>query len=81
MGYGIPTPECVHAIEFLARREGLLLDPVYTGKAMAGLLTLIGENHFKTDVRNLLFWHTGGSVALHAYPEITGDFEKAIGRT
>ena len=80
-GYGIPTPECVQAIELLARKEGLLLDPVYTGKAMAGLITLIRENYFKADVRNLLFWHTGGSVALHAYPEITGDFEKATCRT
>jgi D-cysteine desulfhydrase family pyridoxal phosphate-dependent enzyme len=79
-GYGIPTPECVQAIEFLARKEGLLLDPVYTGKAMAGLITLIRENYFKTDVRNLLFWHTGGSVALHAYPEITSDFQKAAWR-
>jgi 1-aminocyclopropane-1-carboxylate deaminase/D-cysteine desulfhydrase-like pyridoxal-dependent ACC family enzyme len=66
-GYGIPTPGCVQAIELLARKEGLLLDPVYTGKAMAGLITLIRENCFKTDVRNLLFWHTGGSVALHGY--------------
>jgi D-cysteine desulfhydrase family pyridoxal phosphate-dependent enzyme len=76
--YGIPTPECVGAIELLARQEGLLLDPVYTGKAMAGLLTLVREKHFAADVRNLLFWHTGGSVALHAYPEITGHFETPL---
>jgi 1-aminocyclopropane-1-carboxylate deaminase/D-cysteine desulfhydrase-like pyridoxal-dependent ACC family enzyme len=75
--YGIPTPECVRAIELLARKEGLLLDPVYTGKAMAGLLTLVRENYFTADVRNLLFWHTGGSVALHAYPEIASHFENA----
>ena len=73
-GFGIPTPECVQAIELLAQKEGLLLDPVYTGKAMAGLLTLIRENYFKADVGNLLFWHTGGSVALHAYPEIANRF-------
>ena len=79
--YGIPTPECVRAIELLARREGLLLDPVYTGKAMAGLLTLVRENYFTADVRNLLFWHTGGSVALHAYPEIAGHFENATSRS
>lgn len=70
-GYGIPTPECVQAIKFVAQKEGLLLDPVYTGKAMAGLITLIREDYFATSVRNVLFWHTGGSVALHAYPEIT----------
>ena len=82
-GYGIPIPSpgCVQAIELLARKEGLLLDPVYTGKAMAGLITLIRENCFKTDVTNLLFWHTGGSVALHAYPEIPSDFEKATWRS
>lgn len=76
-GYGIPSPECVQAIELLARTEALLLDPVYTGKAMAGLIALIREDYFKADVGNLLFWHTGGSVALHAYPEITGDSEEA----
>jgi D-cysteine desulfhydrase family pyridoxal phosphate-dependent enzyme len=74
--YGIPTSESVRAIELLAGKEGLLLDPVYTGKAMAGLLTLVRENYFTADVRNLLFWHTGGSVALHAYPEF-GHFENA----
>jgi 1-aminocyclopropane-1-carboxylate deaminase/D-cysteine desulfhydrase-like pyridoxal-dependent ACC family enzyme len=79
--YGIPTPECVRAIELLARKEGLLLDPVYTGKAMAGLLTLVRENYFSADVRNLLFWHTGGSVALHAYPEMAGHFENATSRS
>jgi D-cysteine desulfhydrase family pyridoxal phosphate-dependent enzyme len=75
-GYGIPTPEGIQAIELLARQEGLLLDPVYTGKAMAGLLTLVRENYFKGDVKNLLFWHTGGSVALHAYPEIADHFDQ-----
>jgi D-cysteine desulfhydrase family pyridoxal phosphate-dependent enzyme len=79
--YGIPTPECVEAIELLARQEGLLLDPVYTGKAMAGLLTLVRENYFAADVRNLLFWHTGGSVALHAYPEIADHLEDATSRS
>jgi len=79
-GYGIPTPDCVRAIELLARKEGLLLDPVYTGKAMAGLLTLVREKSFNAEVKNLLFWHTGGSVALHAYPEIAGHFENAASR-
>jgi D-cysteine desulfhydrase family pyridoxal phosphate-dependent enzyme len=79
--YGIPTPECIQAIQLLARKEGLLLDPVYTGKAMAGLLTLVRENHFPADVRNVLFWHTGGSVALHAYPEIGHHTENATSRS
>jgi D-cysteine desulfhydrase/L-cysteate sulfo-lyase len=75
-GYGIPTPEGIQAIELLACQEGLLLDPVYTGKAMAGLLALVRENYFDGDVKNLLFWHTGGSVALHAYPEIADDLDR-----
>lgn len=73
--YGIPTAECVRAIKLLASTEGLLLDPVYTGKAMAGLLALVDERYFGEDARNLLFWHTGGSVALHGYPEIV-DWEQ-----
>jgi 1-aminocyclopropane-1-carboxylate deaminase/D-cysteine desulfhydrase-like pyridoxal-dependent ACC family enzyme len=77
-GYGIPTPECIRAIELLARKEGLLLDPVYTGKAMAGFLTLVRENYFNSDARNLLFWHTGGSAALHAYPEIADEKPASI---
>jgi D-cysteine desulfhydrase family pyridoxal phosphate-dependent enzyme len=77
-GYGIPTPEGVQAIELLAGQEGLLLDPVYTGKAMAGLLALVREYHFQGEVKNLLFWHTGGSAALHAYPEIAEDYDRRL---
>jgi D-cysteine desulfhydrase/L-cysteate sulfo-lyase len=69
-GYGIPTSQSVQAIELLARTEGLLLDPVYTSKAMAGLCALVREHHFDPSVQSLLFWHTGGTVALHAYPDI-----------
>jgi D-cysteine desulfhydrase family pyridoxal phosphate-dependent enzyme len=68
--YGIPTLECVRAIKLVASMEGLLLDPVYTGKAMAGLLALVEEKYFDKNVKNLLFWHTGGAVALHGYPEV-----------
>lgn len=69
-GYGLPTPEDFEAIKLLARKEGLLLDPVYTGKAMAGMLTLIREAYFGREVGNIVFWHTGGTVVLDAYSEI-----------
>ncbi len=65
-GYGIPTPGMVEAVELLARTEGVLLDPVYSGKGMAGLIDLIRKGQFKkTD--NVVFLHTGGSVGLFGY--------------
>lgn len=65
-GYSIPTSEMVEAVQLLARTEGILLDPVYTGKAMSGLIGLIRKGYFKKD-DNVLFIHTGGSPALYAY--------------
>ena len=67
-GYGTPTPEGLAAIRLLARLEGLLLDPVYTGKAMAGLVAMIREGRF-SDKQNVVFLHTGGWPALFAYEE------------
>jgi D-cysteine desulfhydrase len=68
-GYSLPTPQMVEAVRLLARLEGVLLDPVYTGKAMAGLIALVRRGHFRpTD--NVLFLHTGGSPALFAYQDI-----------
>ena len=64
-GYGKPTPECLEAIRAAARTEGLILDPVYTGKAMAGLIGWIREGRF-TERQSVLFWHTGGAPALFA---------------
>jgi D-cysteine desulfhydrase family pyridoxal phosphate-dependent enzyme len=64
-GYGKPTPECLEAIRAAARLEGLILDPVYTGKAMAGLIGWIREGRF-TEHQSVLFWHTGGAPALFA---------------
>lgn len=70
-GYGLPTPGMVEAVKLLARTEGLLLDPVYSGKAMAGLIDLVRQGRFsKTD--NIVFVHTGGSAALFGYPDIYG---------
>jgi len=67
-GYSQPTSEMVEAVVLLARSEGILLDPVYTGKAMAGLIDLIRKGRFVDD-ENLLFIHTGGVPALFAYME------------
>ncbi len=65
-GYSLPTPDMIAAVRLLARTEGVLLDPVYTGKAMAGLVALVRGGAFKPEER-VLFLHTGGSPALHAY--------------
>jgi L-cysteate sulfo-lyase len=65
-GYGVPTDAMVEAVRFAARTEGLLLDPVYSGKAMAGLMHLIREGFFKSS-DNVVFLHTGGSAALFGY--------------
>ena len=65
-GYGLPTPGMIEAVTMLARLEGILLDPVYSGKGMAGLIDLIRKGHFKKG-QNVVFLHTGGSVALYGY--------------
>jgi L-cysteate sulfo-lyase len=68
-GYGLPTNSMVEAVKMLASYEGILLDPVYSGKGFAGLIGLIRQGHFKKD-ENVVFLHTGGSVSLFAYPKI-----------
>lgn len=65
-GYGIPTPGMMEAVTMLARLEGILLDPVYSGKGMAGLIDLIRKGHYKKD-ENVVFLHTGGAVGLYGY--------------
>ena len=64
--YGNMTKEAADAITFLARTEGIFLDPVYTGKAFAGLMHLIREDFFGKQ-ENVLFLHTGGIAALFPY--------------
>lgn len=64
--YGQVTREGLDAIQLLAQKEGLLLDPVYTGKAMAGMLHLLREEPFSHS-SGLLFFHTGGHPALFSY--------------
>ncbi len=64
-GYGFMNDLDRSAIQLFARQEGILLDPVYTGRAGAGLIDLIRTGFFKSDQR-VLFWHTGGTPALFA---------------
>jgi L-cysteate sulfo-lyase len=71
-GYGVPTDAMIAAVSLTARLEGILLDPVYTGKAMAGLIDLVRKGRLK-EKRNVVFLHTGGSLGLFAYPS---SFEK-----
>lgn len=70
-GYSLPTEEMREAVSLLARLEGILLDPVYTGKAMAGLIDLVGRGEIGPE-ENVLFVHTGGLPGLFAYPEQVG---------
>lgn len=68
-GYGLPTEAMKEAVALVARLEGILLDPVYTGKAMAALIGLVRSGYFDTG-RPVVFLHTGGSPGLFAYPEV-----------
>lgn len=65
-GYGIPTASMNEALLLLARLEGLLFDPVYSGKALAGMIDLIARRHFAAD-ETLVFLHTGGVAGLFGY--------------
>jgi len=68
-GYGLPTPAMVEAVKLAAQYEGILLDPVYSGKGFSGLIDLIRKGHFKKG-ENVVFLHTGGSISLFAYPDV-----------
>ena len=65
-GYGLPTPGMIEAIRLLARTEGILLDPVYSGKGMDGLIDLVRRGQF-TRGQNVVFLHTGGAAGLFGY--------------
>ncbi len=65
-GYGIPTDSMVEAVRLTAQQEAILLDPVYSGKGMAGLIDLVRKGHFKKG-ENVVFIHTGGAVGLFGY--------------
>jgi len=68
-GYTLPTAAMLEAVTLLARTEGILLDPTYTGKAMAGLVDLARSGRFRRG-ENVLFLHTGGAPGLYARPEL-----------
>ena len=68
-GYGQPTAEMVEAVTLFARTEGVLLDPVYSGKGAAGLIGMIRNGQFSDD-ETVVFLHTGGSAALFAYENL-----------
>jgi D-cysteine desulfhydrase family pyridoxal phosphate-dependent enzyme len=67
-GYGVLGSTEQEAISLLAKSEGILLDPVYTGRAMAGLIDLVRSEQLPASA-NVLFWHTGGNPALFAYAD------------
>ncbi len=67
-GYSLPTEGMIEAIRMFAELEGILLDPVYTGKTAAGLIDLVRRGHFGAGER-VLFVHTGGAPALYAYQD------------
>ena len=67
--YSVPNKKMVEAVQMLARTEGILLDPVYTGKIMAGLIGLARQGHFKPNAK-VLFMHTGGLPSLDVYQDV-----------
>ena len=68
-GYGLPNEATVNAIKGLAKAEGMLLDPTYSGKTFAAFLHHLDTNQFNED-QHLVFLHTGGTASLFAYPEL-----------
>ena len=68
-GYGLPTDAMVEAVKMMAQYEGILLDPVYSGKGFSGLIDLIRKGHFKKG-ESVVFLHTGGSISLFGYPNV-----------
>ena len=75
-GYEKPNEMASEAIRLLARTEGLLADPVYTGKGLAGMLGQIRQGKVKPG-STVVFWHTGGATALFAEREILGSLVEA----
>ncbi|MEI6600895.1 MAG: D-cysteine desulfhydrase [Comamonadaceae bacterium] len=68
-GYGVPTDGMIEAVQLLARHEGILLDPVYSGKGFAGLIDLVRKRRFGIG-ENIVFVHTGGAVGLFGYRSV-----------
>lgn len=70
-GYGLPTEGMIASVKLLAQAEGLLFDPVYSGKGLDGLIDLTRKGYFD-GMNNVVFLHTGGSAALFGYPDTFG---------
>ncbi len=73
-GYGVPAPSTLEAIFLASRMEGILLDPVYSGKGFAGMVQMIRDGFFKKG-DNVVFLHTGGSAALFAYQDVLSTYK------
>ena len=67
--YGVPHAAALEAIKLAARLETLILDPVYSGKGLAGLISLIREGRWRAD-EDVIFVHSGGEPAIFAYHEV-----------
>ena len=76
-GYGVPRADTLEAIAMFAQLEGLLLDPVYSGKGAAGLTDYCRKGKFKRGER-VVFLHTGGSAALFGYDAVFAEDHKAL---
>jgi len=70
-GYGVPTDSMIEAVTLMARHEAILMDPVYSGKGLAGLIDYVRKGRFKAG-QNIVFLHTGGSAALFGYLDTFG---------
>ena len=64
----------IDAVKLMARKEGIILDPVYSGKALAGMIDLIDKKYFSTS-KPVVFVHTGGTPALFVYSDV---FKKSM---
>ena len=76
-GYGVPREDTLEAIRMFAQLEGILLDPVYSGKGAAGLIDYCRKGKFRKGER-VVFLHTGGSAALFGYDAVFADANKAL---
>lgn len=74
-GYEKPTKAATEAIQYLARKEGIIVDPVYTGKAFSGMLDCVRSGKVPKG-STVVFWHTGGATGIFAEPEIVGSIWK-----
>ena len=76
-GYGIPREDTLEAIRMFAELEGILLDPVYSGKGAAGLIDYCRKGRFKKGER-IVFLHTGGSAALYGNDHVLAGEPKSV---